>query len=83
MNANETKTAEKPAAKSVDLDQMVEARQLSSTDASILNQQIRSGSQEPMASEDDVLRWLTLPIRRWTIWSRIANCFRCFPRAFC
>jgi general secretion pathway protein E/type IV pilus assembly protein PilB len=58
MNANDTKTAEKPAAKSIDLDQMVEARQLSSTDASILNQQIRSGSQMPMASEDDVLRWL-------------------------
>src|ERR1700728_3373336 len=58
MNANETKTAEKPAAKSIDLDQMVEARQLSSTDASILNQQIRSGTQKPMESEDEILRWL-------------------------
>jgi general secretion pathway protein E/type IV pilus assembly protein PilB len=68
MNANESKTADKPATeksatdkaaiKPIDLDQMVEARQLTSTDVSILNQQIRSGSQQPVVSEDDVLRWL-------------------------
>ncbi len=59
MNANETKTAEKPTVKPVDLELMVEGRQLSSADASILNQQIRSGSlQKPMESEEDVLRWL-------------------------
>jgi type II secretion system protein E len=58
MNANETKTAEKPATKPIDLDQMVAARQLSSADASILNQQIRSGVQKPMESEEDILRWL-------------------------
>ncbi len=37
---------------------MVEARQLSATDASILNQQIRSGIQKPVATEEDVLHWL-------------------------
>jgi general secretion pathway protein E/type IV pilus assembly protein PilB len=58
MNANETKTAEKPAEKSIDLDQMVETRQLTSTDVSILNQQIHSGAQKPVESEEDVLRWL-------------------------
>jgi general secretion pathway protein E/type IV pilus assembly protein PilB len=55
MNANETKTPESPTKL---LDQMVEGRQLSSSDASILSQQIRSGHQKSMASEEDVLRWL-------------------------
>jgi len=71
MNANETKTAETPAKtaadkkpadkaapKPVDFDQMVEARQLTATDVSILNQEIRAGTQQPMVSEEDVLKWL-------------------------
>ena len=71
MNANETKTAENPAKttadkksadkgapKPVDLNQMVEARQLTATDVSILNQEIRAGTQPPMVSEEDVLKWL-------------------------
>jgi type II secretion system protein E len=53
---NETKTAENPATQL--LEQMVAARQLSATDASILNQQTRSGAQKPLQSEEDVLRWL-------------------------
>jgi general secretion pathway protein E/type IV pilus assembly protein PilB len=53
---SETKTAENPAAQLID--QMVAAKQLSSTDASILNQQVRSGARKPAESEEDVLRWL-------------------------
>jgi general secretion pathway protein E/type IV pilus assembly protein PilB len=53
---NETKTAERPASEL--LEQLVAGRQLSSTDASILTQQIRSGAQKPVQSEEDVLRWL-------------------------
>src|SRR3984957_19077679 len=53
---NETKTAESPAIQL--LDQMVAARQLSATDASILSQQTRSGAQKPLETEEDVLRWL-------------------------
>jgi general secretion pathway protein E/type IV pilus assembly protein PilB len=53
---NETKTAESPAIHL--LDQMVAARQLSATDASILSQQTRAGAQKPLQTEEDVLRWL-------------------------
>src|SRR5580700_11232309 len=53
---NEIKTAENPASQL--LDQMVAARQLSATDASILSQQTRSGAQKPLQSEEEVLRWL-------------------------
>src|SRR3984957_5990259 len=53
---NETKTAESPAIQL--LDQMVAARQLSATDAAILNQQTRSGAQKAPQSEEEVLRWL-------------------------
>jgi len=53
---NETKTAESPDNQLIE--QMVAARQLSATDASILSQQMRSGAQTQLVSEDEVLRWL-------------------------
>jgi len=53
---NETKTAESPATQLIE--QMVAARQLSATDASILTQQTRSGAQKPLQTEEEVLRWL-------------------------
>src|SRR5277367_1494803 len=53
---SEIKTAENPAGPL--LDQMVAARQLSATDAAILNQQTRSGAQKALQTEEDVLRWL-------------------------
>jgi type II secretion system protein E len=53
---SETKTAE--SADSPLIDQMVAARQLSATDASILSQQTRSGAQKKLESEEEVLRWL-------------------------
>jgi type II secretion system protein E len=53
---NEIKTAENPASQL--LDQMVAARQLSATDASILTQQTRSGAQKPLQTEEAVLQWL-------------------------
>jgi len=53
---NETKTAVSDAGQL--LDQMVAARQLSAADASILNQQTRSGAQKQLQSEEEVLRWL-------------------------
>jgi general secretion pathway protein E/type IV pilus assembly protein PilB len=53
---NEIKTAESPAIHL--LDQMVAARQLSATDASILSQQTRSGAQKPLQTEEEVLQWL-------------------------
>jgi len=53
---NETQTAESPS--TTLLDQLVAARQLSATDVSILLQQIRSGAQKPVQSEEDVLQWL-------------------------
>src|SRR5271170_141890 len=53
---NETKTADGPALQLIE--QMVAARQLSATDASILSQQTRSGAQTQLQSEEAVLRWL-------------------------
>jgi general secretion pathway protein E/type IV pilus assembly protein PilB len=53
---NETKPAENPAAQLSE--RMVAARQLSAADAAILRQQIRSGAQKPLESEEEVLRWL-------------------------
>ncbi len=53
---NETKTAESPATQL--LDRMIAARQLSATDAAILRQQVRSGAQKPLQSEEEALRWL-------------------------
>jgi len=53
---NDTQTAESPSTPL--LDQLVAARQLSATDVSILLQQISSGAQQPVQSEEDVLRWL-------------------------
>src|SRR5277367_2248982 len=53
---SEIKTAENPAGPL--LDQMVAARQLSATDASILSQQTKSGAQKQLESEEEVLRWL-------------------------
>jgi type II secretion system protein E len=53
---NETKTTE--VAITELLDRMVEAKQLSSTDAAILNQQNRAGKQTPLQSEVEILRWL-------------------------
>src|SRR5437588_4375950 len=40
------------------LDRMVEAKQLSSADAETLAQEGRQGSETPLKSEEDVLRWL-------------------------
>jgi len=56
MNMNEAKTAEVPAGHL--LEQMVATKQLSSADASILSKQNRSGSQKPIETEEEVLRWL-------------------------
>ena len=53
---SETKTADIESNQLIE--QMVTARQLSATDASILNQQTRSGAHQPVQSEEDVLRWL-------------------------
>jgi general secretion pathway protein E/type IV pilus assembly protein PilB len=53
---NEAKTAEVPTGQL--LEQMVAAKQLSSSDASILSKQNRSGSQKPIETEEEVLRWL-------------------------
>jgi general secretion pathway protein E/type IV pilus assembly protein PilB len=53
---NEAKTAEAPASQL--LDQMVAAKQLSSTDAAILTKRNRSSPQKPIETEDEVLRWL-------------------------
>ena len=53
---NEIKTVESPAAQLIE--QMVAARQLSPQDASILSQQVRSGAQEPLQTEEAVLQWL-------------------------
>src|SRR5271170_3872034 len=53
---NETKTADGPALQLIE--QMVAARQLSATDASILSQQTRSGAQIPLQTEEAVLQWL-------------------------
>jgi general secretion pathway protein E/type IV pilus assembly protein PilB len=53
---NETKTTESPPTEL--LDRMVQGKQLSSTDASILIQQTRSGACRPAVCEEDVLRWL-------------------------
>jgi general secretion pathway protein E/type IV pilus assembly protein PilB len=52
----ETKTAEVPI--SGLLDRMVETKQLSSTDAAILDQQNRSGKQAALQTEEGILRWL-------------------------
>ncbi len=49
------KTVESPSQL---LDQMVAARQLSATDAAILNSQTRSGAQKQLTAEEDVLQWL-------------------------
>ncbi len=53
---NETETADS-ALKPL-LDRMVEARQLSSTDALTLARLVRSGAGAPMQSEEEILRWL-------------------------
>jgi type II secretion system protein E len=53
---SETKTAEVPISEL--LDRMVETKQLSSTDAAILNQRNRSGKQAALQSEEEILRWL-------------------------
>ena len=53
---NEAKTAEVSTAHL--LEQMVAAKQLSSSDASILSKQNRSGAQKAIETEDEVLRWL-------------------------
>jgi general secretion pathway protein E/type IV pilus assembly protein PilB len=55
---NEAKTAESPATQLQLLERMVAGRQLSSTDAVILSQQIRSGARPAAQTEEDVLRWL-------------------------
>ncbi|MGO8698352.1 MAG: GspE/PulE family protein [Limisphaerales bacterium] len=52
---NEAKTAEAPTGHL--LDQMVAAKQLCSSDASILQKQNRS-AQKPIETEEEVLRWL-------------------------
>src|SRR3984957_9203213 len=53
---NETKTAESPAIQL--LDRMVVTKQLSATDAAILNQQNRAGKEAVLQSEEEILRWL-------------------------
>ncbi|MGD0813344.1 MAG: GspE/PulE family protein [Verrucomicrobiota bacterium] len=53
---NETKTAEVSSTQL--LDRMVAAKQLSSTDAAILNQQNRAAKGAPVQSEEEILRWL-------------------------
>jgi general secretion pathway protein E/type IV pilus assembly protein PilB len=53
---SETKTAE--ASTSQLIDRMVAGKQLSSTDAAILNQNNRSGKQAPLQTEEEILRWL-------------------------
>ncbi len=53
---NETETLA-PALKQL-LDRMVEARQLSSSDAATLARQIRPGDATAFQTEEDVLRWL-------------------------
>ncbi|HZM02537.1 MAG TPA: GspE/PulE family protein [Candidatus Saccharimonadales bacterium] len=53
---NETKPAEAPASDL--LERMVHGKQLSGTDAAILDQQNRSGTQAAIQSEEEILRWL-------------------------
>ncbi len=53
---NETKAAENQGTQL--LEQMVAARQLSATDASILTQQTHSGAHKALQTEEEVLRWL-------------------------
>jgi len=53
---SETKTAEVPEAGL--LERMVEAKQLSSTDAAILKQQTHLGKQPILQTEEEVLSWL-------------------------
>jgi general secretion pathway protein E/type IV pilus assembly protein PilB len=50
---NETKSAEAQL-----LDRMVGAKQLSSTDAAILNQRNRAAAAAPLETEEEILRWL-------------------------
>jgi len=55
---SETKTAELAAGASGLIDRMVEAKQLSATDAAILAKQNRSGGEAVAQTEDAILRWL-------------------------
>src|SRR6202453_2468093 len=55
---NEAKKQERPATEVQLLERMVAGRQLSSTDAVILSQQIRSGARPAAQTEENVLRWL-------------------------
>ena len=53
---NETETSDSPLKPL--LDQMVLARQLSSTDAATLERNSRSGAAAPVKTEDEILQWL-------------------------